>query len=297
MPIYSDVTYIGPANVTSATGSKYGITFHNTSNSRLASATDEATYAKRRTDASAHYYVDKTRIVQSLNTDLGAGHAGSSWPNRHCIAYEITGWNSFSRDRWLSDVAWGLLVRQVRRDCERWNIPMRWLTVDQLRRGERGFSTHDDCRRAFGGTSHTDPGPNFPKDHLIALLKGETEEDDMALSDRIDYTPWYKTTYGDASGTVEETLAELMAYSRNASDKTAAVKTEQAEQRKLLEATLAKVSGADTKSILDAVKAAAAAEVARDAQLRTLVEQAVSGQLSAEAVVERMAVLLSGTDA
>lgn len=297
MPLYSDLTYIGPANVRAATGSKYGITFHNTSNSRLASAPDEATYAKRRTDASAHYYVDKTRIVQSLNTDLGAGHAGSSWPNKHCIAYEITGWNSFSRDRWLSDVAWGLLVRQVRRDCERWNIPMRWLTVDQLRRGERGFSTHDDCRRAFGGTSHTDPGPNFPKDHLIALLKGETEEDDMQLSDRVDYGSWYKTTYGDASGTVEQTLAELMAYSRNASDKAAIVKTEQAEQRKLLEATLAKVAGADTKSILDAVKAAAAAEVARDAQLRTLVEKAASGQLSAEAVVDRMAVLLSGTDA
>jgi N-acetyl-anhydromuramyl-L-alanine amidase AmpD len=45
----------------------------------------------------------------------------------------------------------------------------------------KAFYGHDDMRRAFGGTTHTDPGANFPWDHLIAVVKAalDEQEDDM----------------------------------------------------------------------------------------------------------------------
>lgn len=294
MPIYSDIPFIGPANVTSATAAKYGITFHNTSNSRLASASDEASYAKRRTDAGAHYYVDKTQVIQALNTDLGAGHAGSSWPNRHCIAYEITGWNSFSHDRWLSDVAWNLLARQVKRDCERWDIPMRWLTVDQLKRGERGFSTHDDCRRAFGGTSHTDPGPNFPKDHLIALLKGTAiEEDDMPTPKELWHTDGLIDAPTDAPDRKTNPYWAPASALRGTLERVYHLPQELAAIKAGNAAVLAAVKGLDTKAVLAAIDKASAADVARDAALLEELRGLASGGATADQIVDALALRLT----
>lgn len=56
------------------------------------------------------------------------------------------------------------------------HIPRRWLTDDQLRRGELGHITHVQVSRVLGGTNHSDPGPNFPYDLVMAYLN---EDDDM----------------------------------------------------------------------------------------------------------------------
>src|SRR5690606_31529528 len=141
----------------------------------------EASYAKRRTDSvSSHYYVDETAIVQSLDTDLRAHHVGSRIGNDGGIAYEITGLINWSRKRWLSSVAWGKLGAAIARDCAAHGIPVRLCTVADLRAGRGGIMTHDQARQAWGGTDHTDPGPNFPLDHLIKIIKGE---DDMSAED------------------------------------------------------------------------------------------------------------------
>src|SRR5690349_18987856 len=86
-------------------GRKYGIAIHNTSNN--ASDTNEASYARRRTDGvSSHFYVDRDSVTQSLDTTARAGHAGSRHGNENAIAVEITGGNGKSRDWWLNNVAW-----------------------------------------------------------------------------------------------------------------------------------------------------------------------------------------------
>src|SRR5690606_34749342 len=147
-----------------------------------ASAEAENSYAKRRPDSvSSHYYVDHDSIVQSLDTDLRAFHAGSKIGNDRAIAYEITGLATLSEQKWLESVAWPLLVRQMRRDMAAHGIAPRRLTVEQMKAGRlSGVVTHNDMRLAWGGTDHTDPGPNFPMDHLLTLLN---EEDDMPLTD------------------------------------------------------------------------------------------------------------------
>lgn len=210
MPIYRDIPYVGPPrHYGRERYPKLGITVHCTANT--ASAEAEASYARRRADSvSSHYYVDHDSIVQSLDTGLRAFHAGSTWPNRHGIAYEFTGQNGWSRAKWLSSVDWDAAARQIARDCEQWGIPARWVTVAQLKNHEGGLHTHDDCRRAFGGTTHTDPGSNFPKDHLLARVQAalgstitpEGDDLDMAAADRIIseiYTRYLLLRYGVAN--------------------------------------------------------------------------------------------------
>lgn len=180
MAVYSSI-YDGPPNrYGSNKTTKKWIVIHNTSND--APASNEASYAKRRTDSvSSHYYVDGERIIQSLNTDYRAFHVGSVTGNAGGIAYEITGTNAKSRSWWLANVRWDLLAAQIRKDCAAHGITPRLLTVEEIQAGKTGIMTHDQARRAWGGTDHTDPGPGFPMDHLLAQVKGDPSSEQTEL--------------------------------------------------------------------------------------------------------------------
>ena len=169
-----------------ADGTKYGIAIHNTSND--ATAEGEASYATRRTDGiSAHLYVDRDSVVQSLDTADRAGHAGSSNGNQHAIAVEITGVNGKTRQWWLDNVAWAKLGAALAHVVRKYGIAVRRASAAEMKTNPkvRAFYSHDDMRRAWGGTTHTDPGGNFPWDRLFqavnAALAGDTE-DDMPLT-------------------------------------------------------------------------------------------------------------------
>lgn len=172
-------------------GRKYGIAIHNTSND--ASDSGEASYATRRTDGvSSHFYVDHDSITQSLDTEARAGHAGSRNGNENAIAIEITGANGWSRDRWLRSVAWDRLAQVLAVLCRHYGIEPRRASVAEMDANPRvrAFYGHDDMRRAWGGTTHTDPGPNFPWDHLLATVRraldGVPEEDEMTRDEIAD---------------------------------------------------------------------------------------------------------------
>jgi len=180
--IYQDV-YAGPANnYGTSTIAKMYVAIHNTSNT--ASAENEAAYARRRTDnISSHYYVDNDSIIQMLDTKLQAWHAGSTRGNQRAISYEITGVNGWTRKQWLARVDWDKLARQVARDCKTHNIDARLLTVAQMNDGKStGIVTHDQMRRAWGGTTHTDPGLSFPIDHLLVKVRAQLDGDTMTLT-------------------------------------------------------------------------------------------------------------------
>ena len=286
MPVYRDI-YDGPPRWYGAqrTTKRY-IAIHCTENT--ASAEAENSYAKRRPDSvSSHYYVDGDSIVQSLDTDLRAFHAGSRVGNDHAIAYEITGLTSWSRQRWLDSVAWPLLVRQMRRDMAAHGIAPRRLTVEQMKAGKlSGIVTHDDMRRAWGGTDHTDPGPNFPLDHLMRLL----EEDDVELTDKVRTPDWARKRWPDLPEkiTVETALASGYSHARSGKDETY-------RQRAMLEAILAAVKGQD---VVDAVKAELAKhdkQVAdRLAEIAALVAKV--GTVPAEQIVDEIARRLAEAD-
>ena len=164
---------------------KYGIAIHNTSNN--ATDSDEASYATRRTDGvSAHFYVDADSVTQSLDTDAVAGHAGSYEGNQNAIAVEITGTNDKSRAWWLSNVAWDqlgrVLAQVIRHHWPDGSFKVRRASIADMEANPKvkALYGHNDMRQAWGGTTHTDPGPNFPWDRLISAVNAAlTEGEDM----------------------------------------------------------------------------------------------------------------------
>lgn len=197
-------------------GRKYGIAIHNTSND--ASARGEASYATRRTDGvSAHFYADATEVIQSLDTSARAGHAGSRTGNENSIAVEITGSNGWTRQQWLDRVAWDKLAAALAVVCRHYGIEPRRASVAEMKANPqvRAFYGHDDMRRAWGGTTHTDPGPNFPWDHLLEQVKraisGE-QEDDVKPSDQLTIAAWGKTTWPDDKGLADGKISAETAW-------------------------------------------------------------------------------------
>jgi len=201
----------GRNDYTDGDGFKYGIAVHNTSND--ASDTGEASYATRRTDGiSSHLYGDADSVTQSLDTDDRAGHAGSAEGNGNAIAWEFTGANGKSREWWLANINWPLVGRVnaaiIRHHWPDGSFQVRRATVAEMKANPKvkAFYGHDDMRRAWGGTTHTDPGPNFPWDKLFdvtnAALKGiAVTEVEFNQDDRNTLTADTWRTFGMASMT------------------------------------------------------------------------------------------------
>ena len=221
-------------------GTKFAIAIHNTSNT--ASAADEASYATRRTDSvSAHFYADATEVIQSLDTSVVAWHSGSYAGNQDAISVEIVGLNSWTREKWLASVAWDKLGAVLAAVCAAYDIPIRQCTVAEMIANPKvkGFYSHDEMRLAFGSTTHTDPGPNFPWDHLLAMVasNGDDMPDAKALlaSDVVTNRPWradvktnptvaWQYAVGDTWDRAYRAEQNALAAQKAASDALAAVK-------------------------------------------------------------------------
>jgi N-acetyl-anhydromuramyl-L-alanine amidase AmpD len=154
---------------------KFGIAIHATANT--ASDTNEAAYATRRPDGtSTHLYVDGDSVTQSLDTTAKAGHAGSGNGNENAYAIEITGLTAWTREQWIARVAWAELGRclawLIRNDPDLAGFEVRRAGIAEMRSNPKikAFYGHNDMRLAWGGTDHTDPGPNFPWERLLQAV-------------------------------------------------------------------------------------------------------------------------------
>lgn len=165
---------------------------------RSTSAEDGAVYDQRRTDGtSTHYFVDSNSVVQCVRTEDRA-NAARKRGNRLGIQYEFCG-TAQTRAQWLDPASLATLknaARQMARDCRKYKISVRRLTVTQTRRmwtefpdgPDEGFVGHVDCTLAYpeDGGDHTDPGKDFPWDVLLGFVASEMtkeEGDDMAFKD------------------------------------------------------------------------------------------------------------------
>jgi hypothetical protein len=154
------------------------VVIHDTEgSSQSESAEDGAAYDARRTDGtSTHYFHDNNSTVQCVLT-ADQAHTARTQGNRRGIHHELCAKASFSRSKWLSE-DYGLpmlrrAAKQVARDCKKWGIPVRKLTPGQVADGVKGICGHVDITKAFpqdNGT-HTDPGPNFPWDTFIDMVR------------------------------------------------------------------------------------------------------------------------------
>lgn len=135
---------------------------------------------------SAHYVCDIAETIQCLPDDVIAWHAP---PNPRSLGIEICAdggsagsyrrhpEHRYSREQWLSPQVWPAVVRAAaltRELCRRHGIPIVRLSAADVRAGRRGICGHVDVSNAFHQSDHDDPGPDFPWDRFMALVREET---------------------------------------------------------------------------------------------------------------------------
>ncbi len=132
-----------------------------------------AHYFQGSVQASAHYCIDPGEIVQCVSLSKGAW--ACPYFNHSGIQIEHAGYAD-STD-WDSTNARRMLTRSAQLSawlCQKFDIPVRRLTLDQVRKGTvKGFLGHWDATRAgVGGNTHHDPGADFPWDWYLDMVRG-----------------------------------------------------------------------------------------------------------------------------
>lgn len=142
-----------------------------------------AFFSRASTLASTQLAVDRDSCVRML-PDLVIPW-GATGANTNGLHVELCGHAGWTRTEWMAARRAPMLDRaayKVAVWCWSYDVPRRWLEPNELRLRRRGITTHYDVNKAFGGGTHWDPGPNFPRDHFIQavvrhyadLVKGQT---------------------------------------------------------------------------------------------------------------------------
>lgn len=131
---------------------------------------------------SAHNIADPREQIDMVSDRQRAWHCGNG--NSTSWGKEQVGRARFTRAQWTTPLGMAMLrnsATDAARRCKEAGIPARWLSLTQLANNEKGFCTHNDMRIVRGGTTHTDPGPGFPYDLYMDLVRralGQDEGDD-----------------------------------------------------------------------------------------------------------------------
>lgn len=151
-----------------------------------------ANWFATRASTSATVMIDPAETIRLLPDNVVAYHVGPAG-NGFTVGAEQAGYARLSRAEWLSPAgrAQKRRLAEYMVDCWRaWGIPLRWATDAQIRAAAaggppQGWCVHDDIRRVLGGTVHTDPMPNYPRDELMALARAIAagEDDDMPYTE------------------------------------------------------------------------------------------------------------------
>lgn len=175
MPEFASIPYAGPARSRSGSYNKRYMVIHCTAND--ASPASEAAYARTRTDGvGMHFVSDPNTVLQVLESWYSTGHVGSTVGNHYGISWEFVGFLTSSPAHYRACV--DRAAPAMKLVMAKYGIPHRWLSRAQMLDGvSKGLVTHKMCSDVFGGSDHTDPGPNFNGLYLVDALNGGTTMD------------------------------------------------------------------------------------------------------------------------
>lgn len=130
-----------------------------------------AYFAKPSTRASAHVCADSDSLVRCVADQDTAWAAPGA--NANGLQLELAGYAKQTAAEW-ADAYSTAMLELAAQQCAEWvrkyGIPVRHLTVAELKAGRMGFVAHDDVSKAFGKSTHWDPGPNFPWGPFLARV-------------------------------------------------------------------------------------------------------------------------------
>lgn len=121
--------------------------------------------------ASAHLCIDNNSIVQCVfDNDVAFAAPGV---NNDGIQLELAGFARQTREEWLDPYSVLVLENAANAAAQyslKYDIPIRHLTDDELRVGEKGIIGHVQASTVYKKSTHTDPGSGFPWDHFLARV-------------------------------------------------------------------------------------------------------------------------------
>lgn len=134
-------------------------------------------FARESSGVSAHYCVDSDTIVQCVREEDIAWHARGG--NATSIGIELAGYAGQGPKGWDDGYSWAVLEQAAGLTadiCARHRIPIRWLRAMGLRKHLSGITGHVEVSKAFARSDHWDPGPDFPIERFLRLVRARTQE-------------------------------------------------------------------------------------------------------------------------
>ena len=117
---------------------------------------------------SFHFVVDDKEAIQCA--ELTSQTATDRGTNKTGIHIEMSGRARQTREEWYDNYSNAMLInveKLVAKLCKKLSIPIKFIDAHGLLRGEKGITTHNESRKAFKMTTHTDPGGGFPMKEFI----------------------------------------------------------------------------------------------------------------------------------
>lgn len=137
---------------------------------------------------STHLVVDEDSCYRCLPNAVvpwGAASSSAIRANTRGVHVELCAYARWSRAEWLQhEKTLDRAAFKAALHLVAYKLPARWVGQAGLIAGRPGLTTHNDVSQASKKTdpfhasrySHYDPGPNFPKDHFLALVNKHLAE-------------------------------------------------------------------------------------------------------------------------
>lgn len=136
-------------------------------------------FANLASAGSAHRCMDDNICFKTLDFDKVPWAAPGM--NYYGIHYEMAGYDSWTNHVWLDkhEVTLKRTCFKTAQDSLRFKFPIKWLSVSELRNGNRsGITDHWAVSHAFGLSAHHDPRDSYdseswgyPRDYMMELTR------------------------------------------------------------------------------------------------------------------------------
>lgn len=150
--------------------------------------------------ASSHYFIDAKEALSGVHERDTAWAAPGA--NADGVQFEHAGRAAQGDSQWHDAESRAILMRSAAIAAgvtKRHGIPIRHLTNAELRAGKAGFIGHNQASEVYKRSSHWDPGPGFPWDDYLALVKAHRA--------KLDGKPWTRRAAIAAAAALGLTLA------------------------------------------------------------------------------------------